>query len=161
MRGGVVFLWAAIATVVLIAVGIFGTLITSGRITLFPEPVATAEPAPVVTPVIDIAYSVIVLNATPETGLATQIKDTIVAAGWSADSVLASQAGSSDFPQTTVYYALAQDEAAAAGLAEAIGGADVVQSAAYQPADDPEAKQLAVVIGLDRTANPPAPGPTP
>ena len=38
MRGWVVLLWAALATVVLIAIGIFGTLLASGRIDFAPTP---------------------------------------------------------------------------------------------------------------------------
>ena len=142
-------------------VGIFGTLIVTGRVVLFPTPEPTVTPLPIVTPVIDTTYEVLVLNATPEAGLATQMKDVVVAAGWAEDSVLASEAGSTDFPETTVYYYLPDDEAAAAGLAEVIGGAKLEQSDVYQPADDPEAKQLTVVIGLDRTASPPSATPTP
>jgi len=161
MRGGVVLLWAALATIVLVALGIFGTLLGTGRIVLFPTPEPTITPLPIVTPVIDPAYEVLILNATPEPGLATQLKATVVQAGWAEDTVLASEAGSTDFPETTIYYYLPTDEAAAAGLAEVIGGANLEQSDVYQPADDPEAKQLAIVIGLDRTATPPTAAPTP
>lgn len=157
MRGGVVFLWAAIATIILVAVGIFGTLLVSGRIELFPTPEPTVTPPPVVEPVVDTSYDVLILNATPESGLATQTKDSVVAAGWPADLVQAGDAGSEDFPTTTVFYVSAEDEAAALGLAGVIGGAEVEQSDAYQLSDDPAVKQLAIVIGLDRTANPPAP----
>lgn len=168
MRGGVVFFWAALATVILIAVGIFAMFVVSGRIVLFPEP--TPEPTPTVTvdPVVDTSYSVLILNATPETGLATQLKDQLIAAGWAPDTVLAGQAGTDDFPETTVYYATDTDYAAALGLANVIGGAAVAQSAIYQPTDDPATetdegatKQLAIVIGLDRTAaGVPTPEPT-
>lgn len=161
MRGWVVLLWAVLATVVLVAVGIFGTLLVTGRVVLFPTPTPTATPLPVVTPVVDPSYDVLVLNATPETGLATQMKDVVVAAGWAEDTVLASEAGSTDFAETTIYYYLPTDEAAAAGLAQVIGGAKIEQSDVYQPADNPDAKQLTIVIGLDRTANPPSPTPTP
>lgn len=170
LRGWVILLWAALATIVLIAVGIFGTLYASGRIVLFPTPTPVATAAPEVTPVIDTSYSVLVLNATPEEGLATQMKDDIVAAGWPADTVFASEAGTTDFAQTTVFYALPEDEAAAKGLAELVlGGAQVAQSDAYQPEDDPDTadvdesqtRQLVVVIGLDRTSNPPSPSATP
>lgn len=164
MRGWVVFLWAAAATVVLVVVGIFGTLVASGRVALFPSAIAVPTPVATAAPVIDTAYAVIVLNATPEDGLATTVKDQIVAAGWNADAVTAGEAGSQDFPTTTVYYAFAQDEGAARGLADVIGGAQIVQDAVYQPADDantPEdeskAEQLAVVIGLDRVSTPPTP----
>ena len=166
MRGWVVFLWAVLATIVLITVGIFGTLLASGRITLIPA--ATPSPTPVATvePVVDTSYAVIVLNATPEEGLATQTKDIIVAAGWAEESVTASGAGVTDFTETTVYYAFPEDEAAARGLAETVlGGARVAQSDQYQPADDPatddvdesQTEQLVVVIGLDRTSSPPSP----
>lgn len=161
MRGWVVFFWAALATIVLVALGIFGTLLVSGRVVLFPTPEPTVAPLPVVTPIVDTTYEVLVLNATPEAGLATQMKDTVVAAGWAEDTVLASEAGTTDFAETTIYYYLPTDEAAAAGLAEVIGGAKLEQSDVYQPADNPEAKQLAIVIGLDRTANPPSPTPAP
>ncbi len=161
MRGWVVLLWAVLATIVLIAVGIFGTLIASGRIELFPTPAPVITPAPTVEPVIDITYDVVILNATPENGLATQMKDVVVAAGWPIDSVLASEAGSDDFPETTVYYLNPEDQAAAAGLAGVIGGARVEQSDSYQPAN-PESRQLTIVIGLDRTAASSAtPTPTP
>ena len=160
MRGWVVLLWAALATVVLIAVGIFGTLIASGRIELAPTPVPTVEPMPEVTPVVDTAYAVIILNATPESGLATQMKDVVVAAGWADDAVTAGEAGSQDFPTTTVFYSTAADEAAAAGLAEVIGGAVIEQSDAY-PSTSPDTPQLTVVIGLDRTAAGQTPAATP
>ena len=170
MRGWVVFLWAVLATIVLVTVGIFGTLIASGRIVLVPVATPTPTPIATVAPVVDTSYAVIVLNATPEQGLATQTKDLIVAAGWPEDSVTASGAGVTDFAETTVYYAFPEDEAAARGLAETVlGGAKVAQSDQYQPADDPETadvdesatKQLVVVIGLDRTSNPPSPSATP
>ena len=119
-------------------------------------------------PVVDTSYSVLILNATPETGLATQLKDQLIAAGWVPDTVLAGQAGTDDFPETTVYYATDADYAAALGLANVIGGAAVAQSDIYQPTDDPATevdegatKQLTIVIGLDRTAaGAPSPEPT-
>lgn len=160
MRGWVVLLWAALATVVLIGIGIFGTLLASGRIELAPTPTPTVEPVPEVTPVVDVNYDVLILNATPEQGLATQLKDVVVTAGWSDDKVTAGEAGSQDFPTTTVFYVDAADEAAAAGLAEVIGGAATEQSDAYLPST-PDARQLTVVIGLDRTAAGSSPTPTP
>ena len=150
MRGWVVLLWAALATIVLIAVGIFGTLLAAGRIELFPTPEPTAAPTVAVTPVIDTSYQVAILNATPEQGLATQLKDIVVGAGWPDGQVLPSDASRDDFAETTVYYLAPEDQAAAAGLADVIGGARIEQSEVYQPVD-PEIAQLTVVIGLDRT----------
>lgn len=160
MRGWVVLLWAALATIVLIAVGIFGTLIASGRIEFAPEPTPTVAPTPEVTPVVDPTFEVLILNATPEQGLATQMKDDVVSAGWESGAVLASEAGSDDFEETTVYYLNAEDEAAAAGLADVIGGARIEQSDVYQPASE-DGKQLTIVIGLDRTEAGSTPSATP
>lgn len=165
LNGWIVFFWAALATVLLVAVGIFGTLVATGRVELFPVPenTAAATPDPTVTPVVDTTYAVNVLNATPEDGLATEVKDLVVAAGWAAGDVLASEASATDFAETTVYYAADDDEAAAAGLADAIGGALIAQSDAYAPADDPDteadesaAPLLTIVVGLDRVAAEPS-----
>jgi len=158
MRGWIVFAWAAVATVVLVVAGIFGSLVVSGRIVLFPEAVPTAAPTPEITPVVDTSYTLIVLNATGQSGLASEVKDGLVEQGWSADKIFPGQAGSSDFPETTVYYPAEADEAAALGLADLVGGANVVLSDAYLQAGDPH--QLALVIGLDYLS-PPAPTATP
>ena len=166
LRPGVIVLWALVATILLVGIGIFGSLIASGRITLTPAATPTPTATAVTEAVVDTSFSVNVLNATGESGLATTMKDQIVAAGWNADSVLPSQAATSDFPETTVYYAFPADEGAARGLAEVIGGANVALSDVYQPVDDAEtadvdesqSKVLTVVIGLDRTA---AGAPTP
>ncbi|WP_203581109.1 LytR C-terminal domain-containing protein [Microbacterium hibisci] len=160
MRGWVVLLWAALATIVLIAVGIFGTLLASGRIELAPSPAPTAEPVTEVAPVVDPTFDVMILNATPESGLATQLKEVVVTAGWADDKVSAGEAGSQDFPTTTVFYVDPAHEAAAAGLADVIGGAAIEQSDAYPPTTE-GVPQLTVVIGLDRTAAGQTPAPTP
>lgn len=153
MRGGVVLLWSAVATIVLVGLGVFGSMIATGRITLFPTPEPTVSVAPTAEPVVDPGFKVTILNATPQEGLASAMSDAVVAAGWSADDVTASAAGSQDFPQTTVFYSSAEDEGAARGLAQAIGGADVVLSDAYADLwGDASVKQLVIVVGLDRTA---------
>ncbi|MFG6443916.1 LytR C-terminal domain-containing protein [Microbacterium sp. P06] len=166
MRGGVILLWAVIATIVLGAAGIFASLLISGRVTLFPTPEPTSSVAPAPTAVIDSSSTVIVLNASGQAGLATQVREVLVAAGWTMESVLPGDAGTS-FETTTVYYSQPEDEAAAAGVAEVIGGADVAQSTAYDAypveddpdteADETQALRLVVVIGTDRVTASPAP----
>ncbi|RZI92524.1 MAG: LytR family transcriptional regulator [Microbacterium sp.] len=150
LRRRSVLLWAALATVVLIAGGIVATLWAGGR--FGPGITTPVGPTAVVTadPVLDTTYTVVVLNATPQDGLGGQLSADIVAAGWSADDVTAGDAGSHDFARTTVFYAHTDDEAAARGLAQAIGGADVELSEAYQDPENEELRQLVVVIGLDR-----------
>jgi hypothetical protein len=65
-----VVLWSVIAIVVLVALGIFGTLIATGRVTLFPTPSATPTTIATAEPVVDTSYAVTVLNATTQSGLA-------------------------------------------------------------------------------------------
>lgn len=168
LRGWIVFLWAAIATLVLIIAGIFATLVVSGRISFGPDDAASPVPtATATTPaVVDPSYSVVVLNGTADEGLAGSLRDTIIAAGWPGDGVETGDSDSTDFAQTTVFYLRESDEAAAEGLAQAIGGAEVAQSDFLQPTDDPgtpddesAVKRLVVVIGLDRAAGQPSESP--
>lgn len=155
MRAGVVVFWSFVSIIVLVAVGIFGTLVYTGRIALFPEPEPTTTTAPVeeVAPVVDTTYPVLILNATPQRGLANTMRDTVIGAGWTAEAVSAGEAGSQDFATTTVFFTAPEDEGAARGLADVIGGADVELSDAYPGAVGPDgvaAPQLTIVIGADR-----------
>ncbi len=147
-----VLLWAVVAALVLLVVGIFASLMIMGRITLFPAPQESVTPMPEETGIVDTSYSVMILNATPEDGLDEQMRDDLVNAGFAADLVFAVDGSSDDFPETTVYYVEDADEQAAIGLAGLIGGAAVEQSDAYAGMNDTGQKQLAVAIGLDRTA---------
>lgn len=151
MNGWVVLLWSFVAALVLIVIGIFVALVMMDRITLFPAADPTAVPTPEDTGIVDTTYSVLVLNATPEDDLDVQLRDTIINNGWNADSVVYGAAGTQDFAETTVYYVAEADEEAAIGLAGVIGGAHVEESDFYANPDDPEQKQLVVVIGLDRS----------
>jgi len=158
LRAGVLLVWAAVAILVLVAAGVVGTMIVTGRIALFPaEPTATAVvEAPVeADPVVDTSYPVLILNATSERGLASSLRDTVVGAGWSSDVVDAGEASTHDFATTTIFYVTAADEGAARGLAQVIGGADVEMSEAYagpDSADGAPSKQLTVVVGQDRAS---------
>lgn len=147
-------IWASVAVVILVAAGIVSSLAVSGRLDVaVPMVTATARSTPTVTPVLDTSYNVLILNATGKAGLATAMKQQLVQAGWAPSSVSPGDAGSV-YPTTTVYYARPQDAAAAAGLARLIGGAALVSSRQYQPEDDPQAKQLTIVVGTDRVATP-------
>lgn len=161
MNGWVVLLWSFVAALVLIVVGIFAALVLMGRINLFPAAEPTVAPTPEVTGVVDPTYSVLVLNATPEEGLDVQLRETIINNGWAADLVSYGAAGSQDFADTTVYYVSEADELAAIGLADVIGGAEVVQDDFYADPNTPDQKQLVVVIGLDRSTVTPDPAETP
>ncbi|REJ06010.1 LytR family transcriptional regulator [Microbacterium bovistercoris] len=157
MNGWVVLLWSAAAVLVLVVVGIFGSLLAMGRISFGGDapPTAAATVAPEETGVVDTSYAVLILNATPDDSLEDSMRDQLIKAGWSGDQITSSDASSTDFPTTTVYYVDAADEAAAIGLAGAIGGAEVQQSDVYKDYNESGGKQLAVVIGTDRSASAP------
>lgn len=161
MNGWLVLLWSFVSALVLIVLGIFVALLMMGRITLFPTPEATIEPAPEVTGVVDTTYSVLILNATPEEGLDAQMRETLINAQWPNDLISYGSASQQDFAETTVYYDAPEAELAAIGLADLIGGAHVEQSDVYADASDPEQKQLVIVIGLDRSSVQPEPAETP
>lgn len=155
MNGWVVLLWSFVAALVLIIAGIFGALVVMDRISLFPDAAPSAAPTPEDTGIVDTSYSVMILNATPDEGLDAQMRDTLINEGWAAGNVYASDSGSQDFETTTVFYVDDADEEAAVGLARVIGGAAVSQSDYYASLNDTGAKQLTIVIGLDRSASAP------
>ncbi|MER7447834.1 MULTISPECIES: LytR C-terminal domain-containing protein [unclassified Microbacterium] len=162
MNGWVVLLWSFVAALVLIIGGIFGSLLVMGRISIFPEAVPTSTPTPVETGVVDVAYSVMILNASPDDGLDDQMRELLINTGWAADIVFATDSASQDFATTTVYYVADGDELAAIGLANLIGGAAVEQSDFYADLNDTGGSQLTVVIGVDRSsAAPETPAETP
>ncbi|WP_435746507.1 LytR C-terminal domain-containing protein [Microbacterium sp. PMB16] len=162
MNGWVVLLWSFVAALVLIIAGIFGALVVMDRITLFPDAQPSATPTPEETGVVDTTITVMILNGTPDDELDTQMRDTLINNGWTADKVLATPSDTEDFAATTVFYVDAEDELAAIGLAHVLGGAAVQQSDFYATLNDTGGKQLTVVIGLDRsTSAPETPAETP
>ncbi|VXB95653.1 LytR cell envelope-related transcriptional attenuator [Microbacterium sp. 8M] len=163
MRGWFVVLWAAVATAVLIAGGIFAAMLAMGKIGFdqgapVPVPTHTATSAP---PALDTAYAVFVLNATGVDGLAAVTRDTIVNAGFPGGAVATGDAAAEDFPTSTVYYQTEADKSAAQALANLIGATKIALSDRY--GDDVVAgqKQLTVVLGMDLAKNAPSTEPTP
>lgn len=156
MNGLVVLLWSAAAALVLIVGGIFVSLVMMDRISLTPDAEPTTQQTQGVAPKVDTSYRVLVLNATPEEGLVAEVREALLAEGWAGDDVFGSEGSTQEFENTTVFYVDKADEAAALGVAEVLGGAEVQQSDFYADLNDTELPQLTVVIGLDR-----APGATP
>ena len=161
MNGWIVLLWSVVAALVLIVAGIFVALVMMGRITLFPVAEDSAAPLPEETGVVDTSYSVLILNATAEEGLEEQVRETLINAQWPDELISYGPAGQQDFAETTVYYVADDEREAALGLADLIGGALVDQSDIYADPNDPEQKQLVVVIGLDRSSTQPGSTQTP
>lgn len=144
MRAAVVLLWSLVAVVVLSAAGVVGFLTVLQD---NPDVVAQPEEETPIEADLDTSYDIGILNGTATAGLVETVQSEIVAAGWPEDLVSGGDSDTTDFPQTTVYYAAEEHAAAAAGLAEVLGGARIELDDAY--ASSPEAKELWVVLGLD------------
>jgi hypothetical protein len=158
-RGWFVFLWAALATIIIVAAGILGLTLLGDRVNFVDRTTTAAtEPAPVETPVavatIDSDSMVTVLNGTATKGLATEAIEDLNAAGWT-QSITPGNASATDVETTTVYYEDPSQEGAARGLAEALGLGSIQLSTQFQiPVGDDEEPvlQLTVVLGADYAA---------
>lgn len=150
VNGWVVLLWSLVAVLLLTVAGTFAALIYTGRIELFPQASAQGGSGAGVEGVLDTSYGILILNGTGSEGLDALLRDELLNAGWRGDDIYAGASGVTDFAETTVYYVSDADEAAAVGLSDFLGGAMLVQSDFYVDADNPDAKQLTVVIGADR-----------
>lgn len=160
-RGWRTFGWSALATGVLVAGGAIGiSLIDSGNTfedtappvspaaPTLPEPSVAASTPP--APVIDETLLVTVLNGTNTTGLAAAVADVLAEDGWQIGS--RANASERDIATSTVYYWAAENEAAALGLAESLGQAEVMLSESFAPeeGEDPTGvAALTAVIGTD------------
>lgn len=144
------FAWAALATGVLVAGGLYAVSLADASID-FAAPtstatgtataVPTAEPVTDPSTVIDRAISITVLNGTATVGLEDDAASVLEDAGWTVGSEATSTA--TDITQTIVYYADAANEDVARGVALALGVGDVSLSDAFLGAP------LTVVVGSD------------
>jgi LytR cell envelope-related transcriptional attenuator len=146
--GWIAFGWAALATVILVAVGIGGVMILNDRLD-FGEPTAPPETeAPVATapPTIAPDIPVTVLNGTTTSGLAASTGETLTANGIPVGTT--ANASTDDITETVVYYATPDLEGAARGVAQVLPVADVRLSEEFAEIGTP----LVVVLGSDYAA---------
>jgi uncharacterized membrane protein YdfJ with MMPL/SSD domain len=141
LRWLVTLLWWLLTVAVLTGGGIFAFLALSNTGAIDPPeaPSATATEPADVEPEIDTSAFLVVLNGTSSPNAATDVEAELMSAGWADDTT--------DFQVTTVYYVAEEDRARALGVAEAIGGAEVVQSEEFK---DQSEDGFTVVVGLDR-----------
>lgn len=151
-RGFVTFAWAALATGILVGLGVVWMLVINDRVA-FENPFAgtgsgttaqTETPAPVVEPTIDPSASVVILNGTETDGLAGQVGDLLAGQGWTIGSTGTN--ATPDVAVTTVYYSDPSQEGAARGLSEALGGAPIELSQAFYVEG---LNRIGVLIGAD------------
>jgi cytoskeletal protein RodZ len=162
-RGWIAFAWAALATGVLVGVGVLVLQLLSGS-TNFADPgtgssasasaSASSEPSASSSPSAskseDTAASpsdqtsadtLVVLNGTTTSGLAAKGTSTLTSAGWKVTS--SGNAGTTGATATIVYYQKDSDAALARGIAKSLGVGTVEQSAAFPNAS------VSVVLGAD------------
>lgn len=151
-HGWITFAWAALATGVIVGLGVVGLLVINSRVEfndVFTPPTGiadtTATPTPTAVATTDPAASVAVLNGTAESGLAATAGDALTTAGWTVATV--GNADTEDEAVTTVYYSDATLEGAALGLAAAIGSTTTVLSPEVAQTGD-----LVLVLGADYVA---------
>jgi hypothetical protein len=145
--GWVAFGWAALATVVLVAAGIGGVVLLNDRLN-FGDPVVTPSATPVATvpPTVAPDVPVTVLNGTTTAGLAARAGEALTAAGIPVGTT--ANASASDLTETVVYFATADLEGAARGVAQALPEADVRLSEQFAQIGTP----LVLVVGSDYAA---------
>jgi hypothetical protein len=154
------FAWAALATGVLVALGVVGLFVIDDRVSftdIIPSGGTSQEAAPseepAVAPTTVPGMIVTVLNGTGTSGLSAKASAVLEADGWKVGS--RANASTSDITATTVYYYDDADEGAARGLAAELGVGDVQQSEQFRPPAGTAAAQaarLTAVLGADYAA---------
>jgi len=166
-RGWIAFAWAALATGVLVLVGVLVLALLNGSYS-FPgstaapsssssasasasaqpsgQPSASSspsasQPAGAAAPAAQGATSVVVLNGTTTSGLAARASTALTTAGWKVTST--GDAGTTGTTASVVYYQQPAQRAVAQGVANALGITAVQQSSAFPNAD------VSVVLGAD------------
>ncbi|WP_165068253.1 LytR C-terminal domain-containing protein [Marisediminicola senii] len=155
-RGWIAFAWAALATGILVAIGVVALVLftnsinfdlPSGDTATSPSAEASEEPAEeTVEPRLDATIPITVLNGTSTSGLAGSAGDRLVEEGWEGAAIGVgnrANADASDIETTVVYYSDAANEAAALALVESLGVGDIRQSTDYPQSP------LVVLLGAD------------
>ncbi|MBG6108448.1 LytR C-terminal domain-containing protein [Frigoribacterium sp. CG_9.8] len=153
-HGWIAFAWAALATGVLVAAGLYGLAVIRGTIDLpFAAQTAPASDTPSPTPTtttieakIDPALPISVLNGTTRPGLATAVGNNLVTQGWAGASEQVgsrTNAGATNITATVVYYGVAANEAAARAMVLSLKVGEIRLSPAYP------GSPITVVLGSD------------
>lgn len=153
-RGWIAFGWAALATVILVAGGIFALSVVNEDFRLpflqaeeeEPSLAPTETDPPEAEPALDPEVAITVLNGTPMAGLATTVGDDLVEKGWGGAALgIGSRANASDrdIDDTVIYYSDPSLEGAARQLVIDLGVGEVRLS------EDYPTSPITVVLGAD------------
>ena len=149
----ITFAWSALATGILVVLGMGALIATSDSISLkdfeaiFPAPAVTASATAkaTVAPTVDPATTVNVLNATSTAGLATETGAKLTAAGWKVGTK--SNAASPE-AKTVIYYVSPSLEGAAKGVAQSLGAGTIQLSDLFVQSN----AGITAVLGSDYVA---------
>ncbi|MFC6357038.1 LytR C-terminal domain-containing protein [Luethyella okanaganae] len=147
-RGWIAFVWATVATIVLVGIGVVGLFVLNDRLSFGTSggqsvPQQAESPTPTAPPTLDPSLTVTVLNGTTTAGIAGTVGDLLASQGWTVAA--RSNASTEDIVETLVYYADPAHEGAARGVAAALPGAGVTLSADFKDSG----ANLVVVVGSD------------
>lgn len=138
---------ALVGAALLTTVGVLGVNLanSSGSLPLLPSQEPVEPEAPKVTPLLDPAATVVILDGTSPTGeMALRLDPVITQEQWGIITA-AGPAASTDVEISAVFYADPADEAAAMGLAQKLGGLSAYQSSEYAESG----ARLVVLLGSD------------
>jgi len=155
-RGWIAFAWAALATGVLVVIGVIGLAVVNGKLTdipIFaasasatPSEATTVASAPTARPLLNATLPLTILNGTPTAGLANTVGDNLVKLGWAgAAAGVGSRvnAATPDIKQTIVYYSNPANEGAARALVLSLKVGTIRLSSVYS------LSPITVVVGSD------------
>lgn len=137
------FLVGVLATAVLVTAGIIGLNAVDGATTTTGE-VAEQPQSEQVKPELDPTATIAVLNGTPTPNLAAGVDQVISQNGWGVIT-FSEDAASRDVQISAVFYAVPEDEPAAAALAAELGGVSTYASQDYTAYE----VRLVVLLGAD------------
>ncbi len=153
--------WAALASGLLVVLGLYLLSTITDRVTFeipgfgtaepMPTPTATPSPTATIEPIIDPAeaelpdgFTITVLNGTEVDGLGATARGLIVDPGWRVGTVTA--AAQTDIEETVVFYNDPALERVAAGMVALLGAGTIEQSDAFPGAP------ITIVLGADFAA---------
>jgi hypothetical protein len=148
--GWIAFAWAALATGLLVVIGLLGISVANGKLAEVFKPIASASPTPTPTPtaspLLNATVAITVLNGTATPSLANQVGDNLVTQGWGGAALgigSRANAATTDIKQTIVYYSDPANEGAARALVLSLKVGEIRLSDVYSQSP------ITVVIGSD------------
>ncbi|MFZ4894612.1 LytR C-terminal domain-containing protein [Plantibacter sp. Mn2098] len=156
-RGWIAFLWAVIATLVLVGIGTWALFSLNSSVDFFQGPskspsssaseTPSATPEPV-APVVDPEANILVLNGTPTSGLASEASTKLAGAGFT-QSISTSDASTDTVEKSGIYYQDPSQEGAARAISNALGGIPIEVSQQYAiPTEEGDTPMLRIVVVL-------------